>query len=366
MPKQSKALVLDRPYTPPQLEDVVVDDPGPGEVRVRLAASGLCHTDLIWVRDAREWPVVLGHEGAGVVEMVGSGVSSVQVGDPVVISWRAACGQCRQCLRGQAHLCEAVQHTAELRVRRASGQPLHVLLNAGTFCEYAVVPAAAAIRVPPELPMERAALIGCGVATGVGAALYTAAVQPGDSVAVFGSGGVGLNVIQGARLARAANIIAVDLAEPKLLMARQFGATHTVCAAHDDPVAAVLALTGGRGADHAFDVVGLPAVADQALQTLADGGVLTLVGNAARDVTVSFHPRLLLSKQQTIRGCVYGSCRPPVDFPRLADWYLHGLLKLDELVTGTIPLEQLPAEFDKPPAPEGIRTVVRFPGRSLL
>lgn len=360
MPLPSKAFVLDRPHTPPRLEDVIVDEPGPGEVRVRLAACGLCHTDLIWVRDARDWPVVLGHEGAGLVESVGTGVSIVQAGDPVVISWRAACGQCRQCLRGRPHLCEAVRHTAEPRVRRTDGQPLHVLLNAGAFCEYVVVPEAAAIRIPPGLPMARAALIGCGVATGVGAALYTAGVQPGDSVAVFGVGGVGLNVVQGARLAHASTIIAVDPAEPKRQLAREFGATHAVDPAEDDPVEAVAALTQGRGVDHAFDVVGLPAVADQALQTLAQGGVLTLVGNAARDATVSFHPRLLLSKQQSIRGCVYGSCRPPVDFPLLAEWHLRGQLKLEELVTRTITLAELPEVFQAAPEPAGIRTVVCY------
>ncbi len=360
MPLHSQALVLDHPHTLPQLEAVSVDEPGPGEVRVRLAASGLCHTDLIWVRDAREWPVVLGHEGAGTVESVGAGVRAVSVGDPVVISWRAACGRCRQCQRGRQHLCEAVQQTAGPRIRRLDGQPLHVLLNAGVFCEYAVVPEAAAIRLPPGLPMERAALIGCGVATGVGAALYTAGVQPGDSVAVFGVGGVGLNVVQGARLAHASVIIAIDPAAPKRQLARQFGATHEIDPAQDDPVKAVAELTSGRGVDHAFDVVGAPAVADQALQTLAQGGGLTLVGNAARDATLSFSPRLLLSRQQSIRGCVYGSCRPPVDFPLLAEWHLSGQLKLEELVTRTITLADLPDVFRAAPGPADIRTVVCF------
>jgi S-(hydroxymethyl)glutathione dehydrogenase/alcohol dehydrogenase len=237
---------------------------------------------------------------------------------------------------------------------------LHVLLNAGTFCEYAVVPETAAIRISPNLPLAVAALIGCGVATGVGAALHTATVQPGDSVAVFGTGGVGLNVVQGARLAHAATIIAVDLAESKLALARVFGATHLVQAGPNDAVAAVLALTGGRGVDHAFDVVGQPAVMEQALQTLAQGGVLTLVGNAARDASFVFQPRAFLGKQLSIRGCVYGSCRPPVDFPLMVDWYQRGLLKLDELVTEEITLADLPREFTRPQAPETIRTVVKF------
>jgi Zn-dependent alcohol dehydrogenase len=214
--------------------------------------------------------------------------------------------------------------------------------------------------MPPGLPLARAALIGCGVATGVGAALHTAGVQPGDSVAVFGVGGVGLNVVQGARLALASTIIAVDPAEPKRKLALQFGATHAIDPVQIDPVEAVMRLTVGRGVDHAFDVVGLPSVADQALQTLAQGGGLTLVGNAARDVQVSFYPRLLLSKQQSIRGCVYGSCRPPVDFPLLAEWHLGGQLRLEELVTRTITLVKLPEVFQAAPEPAGIRTVVGF------
>jgi S-(hydroxymethyl)glutathione dehydrogenase/alcohol dehydrogenase len=199
------------------------------------------------------------------------------------------------------------------------------------------------------------------VATGVGAALHTAPVQRGDTVAVFGTGGVGLNVVQGARLAQAAMIIAVDLEVPKLALARSFGATYGVHAGPGvDVPAAILELTGGRGVDHAFDVVGLPAVMEQALSSLAQGGVLTLVGNAARDATFTLHPRLFLGQQHTLRGCVYGSCRPPLDFPRMVEWYLRGQLKLDELVTTRITLDELPAAFDAPLGPQAIRTIVCF------
>lgn len=337
-----------------------MDEPGPDEVRVRLVASGVCHTDIIWMRDARELPVVLGHEGAGIVESVGSDVWRVQAGDHVIISWRAACGRCRSCQMGRQPLCESVLHTTAPRVHRTSGEPLHVLLNAGTFCPFAVIPETAAIRVPPELPLDKAALIGCGVATGVGAALNTAGVKVGESVAIFGTGGVGLNVVQGARLANASQIIALDLSEQKLQQARDFGATHSINPNTADPVNAILELTAGRGVDHAFDVVGQPDVMEQALGALAQGGVLTLVGNAARDATLAFHPRALLAKQQSIRGCVYGSCRPPLEFPLFADWYQRGWLKLDELLSATITLDDLPAEFTNQPELESIRKVVRF------
>ena len=358
----SPALVLNQPHGAPHLEDVTVDDPGPGEVRVRLVASGVCHTDISAVRDARYWPMVLGHEGAGIVESVGDGVNTLQPGDRVILSWRAACGRCRRCLRGRQDLCEDVRATASSRVHRANGEALRPLLNTGAFCHYAVVPAEAAIRIRPEMPLDKAALIGCGVATGVGAVMNTAAVQPGEDVAVFGTGGVGLNVVQGARLAHAARVIAVDRIETKLRLARDFGATHALLTNDGDPVQAVRDLTGGRGVDHAFEVVGLPALMDQALRALAPGGALTLVGAAARDATFAFHPRAFLSAQQTVRGCIYGSCRPPLDFPLMVDWYLRGLLKLDELHTGTIDLDALPPLFEHEAPPHSIRTIVRFEG----
>ncbi len=357
---KTRGLVLDQLRTPPQIEDVFISDPGPGEVRIKLVASGICHTDISNVRDARYWPVLLGHEGAGIVESTGPGVAHVRPGDPVMISWRVACGQCGRCQRGRPDLCENVVATAEPRVHRPNGERLFVLLNAGTFCPYAVVPADGAIPLRREMPLETAALIGCAVATGVGAALHTAAVQAGESVVVFGVGGVGLNVVQGARLAYAGLIIAVDRIESKLQSALNMGATHGVNAGEQDPVKAVLALTGGRGVDHAFEVVGFPEIMTQAMQCLAPGGALTLIGAAARDATLTFHPRAFMSKQQRILGCIYGSCRPPVDFPLFVDWYLNGQLKMDELLTGAIRLEDLPAFFEQEAWPQAIRTIVRF------
>ena len=360
MPYTAEAVVLDRPGVLPAVEPVTIDDPGPGEVLVRLRAAGVCHTDIAAVRDARSWPVVLGHEGAGVVAAVGAGVDAGRLGERVVINWRVACGQCAPCTRGRQDLCENVQGTAAPRVHRADGAPLPGFLNAGTFCRYAVVPAAGAVAVRHDVPPAQAALLGCAVATGVGAALYTSPVLAGQRVAVFGTGGVGLNIVQGARLARAGQIIAVDLVPAKLAHAHRFGATDTVAAGAGDPVAAVLRLTGGRGVDHAFEVVGLPAVMAQAAGVLAPGGTLTLVGAAARDARFAFPPRSFLSKQQTIRGCIYGSCRPARDFPLFADWYMGGQLYLDPLLTETIGLRDVPARFAHHPGPEAIRSVVLF------
>ncbi len=356
----SEAVVLDRPGVLPTIEEVTVDDPGPGEVLVRLVAGGVCHTDISAVRDARYWPLVLGHEGAGVVEAVGPGVPSARVGERVVINWRVACGRCAQCERGRQDLCDNVQGTAAPRVHRANGEALQVFLNAGTFCRYAVVPGAGAVPVRDDIPLEMAALIGCAVATGVGAALHTSPVEAGQSVVVFGTGGVGLNVVQGARLARAGKIIAVDLVRSKLEKARQFGATDTVLAGDGNTVEQLLALTGGRGVDHAFEVVGIPALMEQAVRALATGGTLTLVGAAARDAIFSYHPRVFMSKQQTIRGCIYGSCRPAIDFPLFADLYMNGQLYLDPLLTETISLHDVPALFEMHAVPEAIRSVVLF------
>jgi S-(hydroxymethyl)glutathione dehydrogenase/alcohol dehydrogenase len=234
------------------------------------------------------------------------------------------------------------------------------LLNAGTFCPYVVIPADGAIPVSWEMPLDRAALIGCAVATGVGAVLHTAALQPGESCAIFGAGGVGLNVVQGAHLAHAGMIIAMDRIDTKLDLAQRLGATHVINADQNDPVKSVLELTGGRGVDHAFEVVGSPDTMTQALQTLAPGGTLTLIGAAARDDKLTFEPRAFMSKQQTIQGCIYGSCRPPVDFPLFVNWYLSGQLNIDGLLTGNIGVDELPEFFVRQSWPEAIRTVVTF------
>jgi S-(hydroxymethyl)glutathione dehydrogenase/alcohol dehydrogenase len=361
---ETRALILDQPLTLPQLEPVSIDDPGPGEVRVRLSVSGVCHTDFTAVRDARRWPMVLGHEGSGIVESVGEGVTHLQPGDHVILSCRVPCGICRRCQSGRQDLCENVLATGAPRVHRRDGRALYLLGNVGAFCPYVTVPAGGAIAVRRDMPLDRAALISCGVTTGLGAALRTAAIEIGDAVAVFGAGGVGLNVIQGARLANAGMIIAIDVVESKLKHARDFGATHVVRADQADPVQAVLDLTHGRGVEHAFEVVGLPTLMDQALSTLGVGGTLVLVGGAPHDATFAIHPRAVLANQQTIRGCNYGSCRPALDFPLFADWYMQGKLKLDVMISDEIGLEQLPHLYETHAAPDAIRTVVRFDEQS--
>ena len=240
------------------------------------------------------------------------------------------------------------------------GEALSVMLNAGTFCALVVVPAEGAIPIRQDLPLTTAAMLGCAVATGVGAALYTARIPYGATVAVLGAGGVGLNVIQGARLAGAATIIALDLDDQRLELARKYGATHVLNGRAPNVVDAVRALTDGRGVEYAFEVVGLPALMLQAIEMLARGGVLTLVGAAARDAELPFHPRRFMSQQQTIQGCIYGNIRPQRDLPLFADWVAQGKLFLDDLHTTSVRLEDVPDVFANPAQDRGIRPIIEF------
>ena len=313
-----------------------------------MLAAGLCHTDVTQVRDARFTPILLGHEGAGEVESVGDGVEGLAPGDRVLVCWKVPCGRCRRCAAGLPHLCEAVVGLDEPRTFR-DGEPIGAMLNAGCFCDHVVLPAAGAVPIDVGLAAEEAALVGCGVATGVGAVLWTAGVEPGASVAVFGAGGVGLNVVAGARLAGAATIVAVDPDETRRALAAEWGATQTV--APGKPVGPV---------DYAFEVVGDPAVMEAALASLAPGGELVLVGATARDAVLSFHPRAFLSKQQRITGCIYGSPRPREHLPLLLAWAADGTIPLAGLVGRRITLDELEDAFDEP-ADGGVRTVVSFP-----
>jgi S-(hydroxymethyl)glutathione dehydrogenase/alcohol dehydrogenase len=343
----------------PVLTEVEVHPPGANEVLIRMAASGICHTDIAYMRDARACPVILGHEGAGVVEQVGEQVTHVELGDHVVVNWQAKCFHCHNCLSGRSDLCEDVQGTTTPRIYW-QGEPLNIMLNAGTFCPYVVVPARGAVPVRKDMPLDKAALLGCAVATGVGAAMYTAEVQPGDSVAVIGSGGVGLNIIQGARLAGAMQIFAVDINDCNLDLARQFGATHVINSQQTDIVAEIRRLTRERGITHAFEVVGQPDLMLQAIDMLARGGALTLVGAAARSAELPFHPRRFMSQQQRILGCIFGNIHPALDLPMFADLYMNGRLKLDELHTANVRLEDVPEVFAGRGPKGGIRTVVHF------
>jgi S-(hydroxymethyl)glutathione dehydrogenase / alcohol dehydrogenase len=343
----ARGLVLDALGARPRLRELTVEPPEPGEVRVRMCAAGLCHTDLTQVRDARFTPILLGHEGAGEVESVGEGVAGLEPGDAVLICWKVPCGRCRRCSRGQEHLCEAVVGLASPRTF-CDGEPVGAMLNAGCFADYVVLPAAGAVPLNADLPLEQAALVGCAVVTGVGAALWTASVDAGDSVAVFGAGGVGLNVVVGARLADAGRIVAIDPDPARLELARARAATELRPPGEAfEPV------------DHAFEVVGDPAVMEAAVEALAPGGQLVLVGATARDATMSFHPRAFLSRQQRITGCIYGSGRPAEHLPQLVAWAADGTIPLGDLIGRRIALDELEDAFDHP-ANGGVRTVVRF------
>jgi len=334
-----------------QVEELTISPPRQGEVLVRLAAAGLCGTDMHAIDGELPLPLpcVLGHEGAGVVERVGPGVTELAPGDHVVLLWRASCGRCLYCSLGRPALCDLglrIRQTGRMpdgqtRFHRADGQEIHHFLGASTFAQYTVLPEAATVKIRPDVPLELAALIGCGVLTGVGAVVYAAAVPAGSSVAVFGTGGVGLNVVQGAALVGAERIIAVDTRQNKLEMARTFGATHLVNATREDPVAAVRALTQGRGADYAFEAIGLPATIAQALDCVRKAGTAVVVGLAAAGALVSIDPVALMQQEKTLRGSLYGSSRPRVDMPRLLDLYVAGKLKLDQLITRRYPLNEI-------------------------
>jgi len=328
-----RAAVLYATDRPVSIEDVDVQDPGPGEVRVLLKAAGLCHSDVSVIDGTIPYPVpvVLGHEGAGVVEAVGTGVASVKEGDAVILSTLAHCGRCPACEVGRATECRNAPNPKDRQPFRLGDRPAYQFANVSAFAERTVVREQSAIPVDTRVPFDRAALIGCGIMTGVGAVLNRAKVEAGATMAVFGLGGIGLSCVQGGVLAGAARIVAVDVVPAKLTLARTFGATHVVDASKDDPVAAIRDLTRG-GADYTFEAVGNLAVIQQALEALGAGGTLTIVGVPKLGSRLDFVVHALY-QNKAILGCRYGTARPRRDFPMLADLYLSGRLKIDELIT---------------------------------
>jgi S-(hydroxymethyl)mycothiol dehydrogenase len=341
-------------------EPIIVDDPGPGEVLVRLQASGVCHTDLhVQKGHIGTPPILLGHEGAGIVEAVGPGVSEPRVGDYVILAWRAPCGVCRFCRQGRLHLC-AASLNAQPRHHTPTGTFPPPLLGIGTFVSHTVVAARQAIPVSRAIPAAQASLIGCGVMTGVGAALYTAGVRAGSSVAVFGCGTVGTSVIQGARLAHAAQIIAVDTEPRKLEWAGYFGATHTVNPQQTDPVQAIRDATDGLGVDFAFEAVGHPDVLAQVLECRDLAGVATLIGVPARDSTIPINLPRYFDLGGSLRVSWYGDCLPSRDFPLLVDWYLKGELLLDQLIIQRVQLDQVQDAFAAMERGETLKSVIDF------
>jgi S-(hydroxymethyl)mycothiol dehydrogenase len=355
---ETQAIITWRAGQPVAPEPIVVDEPGPGEVLVRIQASGVCHTDLhVQKGSIGEPPILLGHEGAGRVEAVGPGVETPAVGDYVILAWRAPCGRCRFCLRGLPHLCSASLN-AKPRQHTPAGIYPPPILGIGTFTTHTVVAAQQAVVVRSDIPPAQASLIGCGVVTGVGAALYTANVRAGSSVAVFGCGTVGTSVIQGARLAHASRIIAVDVAPRKLEWARQFGATHVVNAAETDPVAAIHEVTDGFGVDYAFEAVGHPDVLQQALASRDLAGVVTIIGVPGRGNHITLDLPRYFDLGGSLRVSWYGDNLPSRDFPLLVDWYLKGDLLLDQLITQHVSLDETQHAFDSMERGETLKSVI--------
>jgi S-(hydroxymethyl)glutathione dehydrogenase/alcohol dehydrogenase len=348
---------------PLAVEEVDIDPPQAGEVKVRMVATAICHSDVHLIRG--EWggdlPVVAGHESAGVVEEVGENVTLAKPGDAVVVSLLRSCGRCHCCATGLPHMCEGEFALAtESRLRNRRGESLRHGIKTASFAEYAIVDQSQVVQVPPDMPLDRAALLACGVITGVGAVVNTARVAPGQSVAVIGVGGVGLNAIQGASLSGAHPIIALDLLDTKLAAARMFGATHTINAAQQDAVAALKELTSGRGVDYAFVTVGQPVALTQALRMIRPTGTVVVVGIPQEGATVALPIGALVVNERKIIGCSMGSTRLRVDVPRLVELYRHGRLKLDELISARYPLEQINEAITAMETGEALRNVIVF------
>jgi S-(hydroxymethyl)glutathione dehydrogenase/alcohol dehydrogenase len=348
----AKAAVLYRPGQPLSVEDVQVLPPQAGEVRVRMKTAGVCHSDLHVIKGdlAMPTPVICGHEGAGVVESVGDGVTSVRPGDRVIPIWRASCGQCEYCLSAKPALCdmgtrmrfEGVMPDGTKRFRNAAGQDIHHYAGVSTFAAVSTMPEAAVVKIPDDYGFEHAALLGCGVITGVGAVTRAARIHPGCTVAVFGVGGIGLNVVQGARMMSARQVIAVDTCAAKEAKARELGATDFVhAAASVDPVAAVRQLTGGKGVDYAFESVGLATPIEQAFDSTRKGGTCVIAGISRADARARINVNQLVYAEKTLKGTLYGSMRPRVDLLNLIDLHRAGKLALDPLLTRTYAIGEI-------------------------
>lgn len=332
--------------------DVDLDAPKVGEVLVKMQATGICHSDLSIINGTIRWklPSVLGHEGAGIVEEVGEGVTNVAPGDHVVLSFVPNCGDCFFCNRSEPHLCQKNKPHGGLmdgtsRVR-LNGEEIAVMSFLGNMAEYCVVPSVCVVAIDKSHDFKAAALVGCGVTTGVGAAIKTAEVKTGSTVAVFGCGGVGLNVIQGARIAGAAQIIAVDLSTEKLELAKLFGATDTVAPGEGDTFKEILGLTGGMGVDYAFEVVGSGKLVEQCFKSTRMNGMTVLVGVGRTDDRFSFNAMIVPFTAKTIKGCMYGSANFKVDFPLYLDLYRQKKLDLDRLITRTYSIDEAPQAFE--------------------
>ncbi|HEY3069016.1 MAG TPA: Zn-dependent alcohol dehydrogenase [Gaiellaceae bacterium] len=349
-----RAAVLREVDQPLTVEDVELAPPGAGEVEVRLAAAGVCHSDwnVITGATTNPLPAVLGHEGAGVVVAVGEGVETVAEGDHVVLSWLPACGRCFYCAQGRHVLCDVAMADmfrgtlpgGALRLSQ-NGGPLYHYSYLSAFAERCIVPEGCCVRIRDDAPFEVAALVGCAVMTGYGAAVNRARVEPGSVVAVFGAGGVGLSAVMGARLAGAGAVVAVDPVEFKRKTALELGATHALDPTSDDVAGSLRELTEGRGADVALDTAGVPGIVAQAYAAVRRGGTVVAVGLPAEGLTADLPASDLPREEKIVTGSFYGSCDPQVDMPRVLDLYMEGQLPLDRLVTHTYPLEEINEAF---------------------
>ncbi len=354
MGQRAKAVICREWNKPVVVEEVAVDSPRRGEVMVKLAACGVCHSDLSATNGTLPLPppMILGHEGAGEIVEVGEGIADLAVGDHVITSFVPQCGRCRFCVIGQPALCDEHPKVyfslpdGTTRVKDQGGKPLHIFSGCGVMADYSTVDRASVVKIDKDVPLDKAALVGCGVMTGVGAAINTARVEPGSTAVIFGAGGVGLNVIQGCVLAGAEKIIAVDLLDKKLEFARQFGATHTVNPKQDgDAVAKVVEITG-IGADYGFECIGLGATIVDTFKAVRKGGMAVIVGVSNPAEHANIQAVFITTTEKTIKGCWYGSGRVHVDFPRLLRLYKAGRLKLDELVTNTYSVDEAPKAFE--------------------
>ncbi|MFF4380836.1 S-(hydroxymethyl)mycothiol dehydrogenase [Kitasatospora sp. NPDC001547] len=359
MPQQVKAVIARAKGAPVEVTTIVVPDPGPGEAVVRIQACGVCHTDLHYreggIND--EFPFLLGHEAAGIVESVGEGVTEVEPGDFVVLNWRAVCGQCRACERGRPQYCFNT-HNAEQRMTLLDGTELSPALGIGAFAEKTLVAAGQCTKVDPAAEPAVAGLLGCGVMAGLGAAINTGNVGRGDSVAVIGCGGVGGAAVMGSRLAGAAKIIAVDIDDRKLETARRLGATHTVNSRTTDPVEAIRELTGGHGADVVVEAVGRPETYKQAFYARDLAGTVVLVGVPTPEMTLELPLLDVFGRGGALKSSWYGDCLPSRDFPMLIDLHLQGRLDLGAFVTETIELDQVEQAFERMHQGDVLRSVV--------
>ncbi len=346
---------------PVELTTILVPDPGKGEVLVRVKACGVCHTDLHYREGSinNDFPFLLGHEASGIIESVGEDVTSVQPGDFVILAWRAPCGSCRSCTRGYPWYCFSSRNATQ-SMTLDDGTPLSPALGIGAFSELTLVDAGQAVKVDSKASPAASGLVGCGIMAGLGAAMNTGGVKKGDSVAVFGCGGVGDAAIAGSKLAGATTIIGVDLDDQKLRWAKEFGATHTVNAASTDPIEKIRELTQGNGVDVSIEAVGNPKTYEQAFYARDHAGILVLVGVPNPDMKIELPLIDIFGRGGSLKSSWYGDCLPTRDFPMLIDLYLQGRLDLDKFVSETISIDAVETAFHKMEHGEVLRSVVIF------